>query len=48
MKCCSVCGTPMTEEQDPYGTDWWYVLYESNCNCPDGETEEMEEDCDER
>ena len=38
----------MTEEQDPYGTgDWCFVLYEPNCSCPDGETEEMEEDYDE-
>jgi len=48
MKCCSICGVPMTEEQDPYGTgDWCFVLYEPNCSCPDGETEEMEEDYDE-
>jgi len=37
----------MTEEQDPYGTgDWCFVLYEPNCSCPDGETEEIEEDYD--
>ena len=52
MRCCSICGVPMTEEQDPYGTgDWCYVLYEPNCDCPDGETsplEETEEEDDER
>lgn len=52
MMCCSICGTPMTEERDPYATgSWWYVLYEPNCNCPDGETSplsETEEEDDER
>ena len=47
MKSCNICGVPMTEEQDPYGTgDWCFVLYEPNCSCPDGETEEIEEDYD--
>lgn len=40
---CERCGTAYAREADPYGTgDYWYVVYEPNCDCE--ETQESDED----